>query len=252
MQRISLTKNKNIGLGDIREFISRAIAKNEKSYYVDLKETFKETTNQNLYRGKKNTMWISQAIERFGMFISERFDGVEKFYEKYCDNSTGKFKYENFDNFHKTNYECFYGFNLTRDELLAIYTSLDSQKKNYLTLDDFKNKLNLFDFYKKMHFDIKKFLNTNFPSNIDAFKFFITPNINNVISTNSQPFPSSITKKEFFDGLNYLFPRKYATQTLLNYYNTNFFQAVKQCHFLAFFLISYIKHPHRFLGFFAK
>ena len=222
MQRISLTKNKNIGLGDIREFISRAIAKNEKSYYVDLKETFKETTNQNLYRGKKNTMWISQAIERFGMFISERFDGVEKFYEKYCDNSTGKFKYENFDNFHKTNYECFYGFNLTRDELLAIYTSLDSQKKNYLTLDDFKNKLNLFDFYKKMHFDIKKFLNTNFPSNIDAFKFFITPNINNVISTNSQPFPSSITKKEFFDGLNYLFPRKYATQTLLNYYNTNF------------------------------
>ena len=222
MQTISLTKNKNIGLGDIREFINRALAKNEKSYYVDLKETFKETTNQNLYRGKKNTIWISQAIERFGMFISERFENLEKFYEMYCDEKTRKFKYENFENFYNKNYECFYGFNLTKDELLAIYTSLDSQKKNYLTLEDFQNKLNLFDFYKKMHFDIKLFLKTNFPSNIDAFKFFITTNLNDVISNNGKPFPPYITKKEFFDGLNYLFPKKYSTQTLLKYYQINF------------------------------
>ena len=56
--------------------------------------------------------------------------------------------------------------------LIAIFTSLDSQKKNYLTLEDLKNKIELFDFYRKMHVDIKNFLRDNFPSQIDSFKFF--------------------------------------------------------------------------------
>ena len=277
MQSISLSKNKNIGLGDIREFMNKALAKGINSYYVDLKETFKETANQNLFRGKKNTEWITQAIERFGMYITETYDGAKKFFEKFADNKLNKFKFEHFIKFHENNFECFHGFNLTRDELLAIFTSLDSQKKNYLTLEDLQKKVELFDFYRKMHLDIKNFLNQNFPSQIDSFKFFLPTDLNrmnkpggtNLMSLDysnkqlerrksftrtftkgfNRPFDSSgiinsqasgtilqnsfkngfnnnlnnkklltyLTKKQFFDGINILFPKKYPTETILKY-----------------------------------
>ena len=278
MQSISLSKNKNIGLGDIREFMNKALASGINSYYVDLKETFKETTNQNLFRGKKNTEWITQAIERLGMYITEKYDGAQKFFEKFADNKLNKFKFEHFIKFHENNYECFHGFNLTRDELLAIFTSLDSQKKNYLSLEDLKNKVELFDFYRKMHVDITNFLIDNFPSEIDSFKFFLPTDLSrmnkpggsglmsldyaskNMKRGNSftrtftkgfyRPFDTSgiinsqasgtilknsykeenknnvlnnkkvmnyMTKKQFFDGINILFPKKYPTETILKY-----------------------------------
>ena len=276
MQSISLSKNKNIGLGDIREFMNKSLASGINSYYVDLKETFKETTNQNLFRGKKNTEWITQAIERLGMYITEKYDGTQKFFEKFADNKLNKFKFEHFIKFHENNFECFHGFNLTRDELLAIFTSLDSQKKNYLTLEDLKNKVELFDFYRKMHVDIKNFLIDNFPSEIDSFKFFLPTDLNRMNKPGGsglmaleypnklkrgksfnrtytkgfyRPYDSSgilnskasglllknlykedndskindkklltfITKKQFFDGINILFPKKYPTETILRY-----------------------------------
>ena len=281
MQSISLSKNKNIGLGDIREFMNKALASGINSYYVDLKETFKETTNQNLFRGKKNTEWITQAIERFGMYITETYDGAQKFFEKFADNKLNKFKFEHFIKFHENNFECFHGFNLTRDELLEIFTSLDSQKKNYLTLEDLQKKVELFDFYRKMHLDIKNFLNDNFPSQIDSFKFFLPTDLNrmnkpggtNLMAIDftpreikrgksldrtftkgfNRPFDSSgiinsqasgtllknsykankislinkkpltyLTKKQFFDGINILFPKKYPTETILKYMHKYF------------------------------
>ena len=231
MQIISLTKNKNICLPDIKEFINRIKSNQSHSIYVDLTETLKETTNQNLFRGKKNVDWINQIIERFGMFVSEKYDNFETFYNMFCDKESGKFKYENFSSFVDNNYECFQGFNLTKDELLAVFTSLDSQKKNFLNLDDFKSKLNIFDFYKKMQFDIKQFMLQNFPSPTDGFKYFLPTDINktNTLSKSyTTSFSSStrtsksfrrnyLTKKEFFDGINNLFPNKYATLTILKY-----------------------------------
>ena len=192
MQILSITKNKNIGLVDIKEFMNKVKSNKINSIYVDLTETLKETTNQNLFRGKKNVDWINQIIERFGMFISEKYDNIESFYNKFSDKETGKFKYENFIKFYQDNYECFQGFNLTKDELLAVFTSLDSQKKNFLNLDDFKQKLNIFDFYKKMQFNIKQFLIQNFPTSIDAFRFFLPSDINKTNSF-SKTFTSSFS-----------------------------------------------------------
>ncbi|MCQ2816312.1 MAG: HU domain-containing protein [archaeon] len=223
MQSISLTKNKNIGLGDIREFVNKSLSGSIGGYYVDLKETFKETANQNLSKKKENTEWNLQIVERFAMFISERFKSIEEFFEKYSDKESGKFKYENFVEFFKSNYECFYGFNLTNDELLALFASLDSHKKNYLTLDDLKTKLSIFDFYKKMHFDIKQFLMSNFPNASDSFKFFLANSISRINqSVGEIDYTHYMTKKEFFEGINNLFPNKYTTETILKYYNFYF------------------------------
>ena len=61
-----------------------------------------------------------------------------------------------------------------------------------------------------MHKIIKKFLNENFPLCKEAFQFF--QNIKNKNKINDY-----ITIKEFFNGINNLFPKKYDTQTILNY-----------------------------------
>ena len=249
MQTISLSKNKNIGLADIREYMNKSLSNNNgNNLYVDLKETFKETNNLNLSKNKKNNDWIAQAIEKLGMFISEKFDNTTNFFNLYGNKAENKFKFENFTKFIEKNYECFQGFNLTRDELLSIFTSLDSQKKNYLSLEDFKNKLELFDFYRKMHLDIKNFLHNNFPNQVDAFSYFLpyktsvvsqgfvksysnrfyTPNKtlsnknnnfskNNVKNLNQNGEVLGITKKQFFEGINNLFPGKYPIETILKY-----------------------------------
>jgi Ca2+-binding EF-hand superfamily protein len=72
-----------------------------------------------------------------------------------------------------------------------------------------------------MHNDIYIFLHDNFPTCEDAFKYFHKvkvnqnerPTFNDNISNRNY-----ITKKEFFDGINKMFPNKYQTNTILNYY----------------------------------
>ena len=225
MMSLSLSKNLQIGLNDIREFIDKC---NENQNQMNLKEVFKLTTNQNLSELKKNVEWTNDIIERFGMFISEKYDSIEQFFNENTEPRSNKFKFSDFLNFHEKNYELFNnGFNLTKDELLSIYTSLDSQKKNYLTLQDIKNKLHIFNFYTKMHIDVKNFIKENFNNSIDAFKFFVGKRIN---SEKNEPYyldpeeasKCSITLKEFFDAFNFFFPNKYANNTKLKYLNKYF------------------------------
>ncbi|MCQ2816250.1 MAG: HU domain-containing protein [archaeon] len=224
MQALSLSKNKNIGLNDIKEFMNKVKNDSKGLNHMNLKEIFKETNSQNLAPNKDNMKWIHESIERFGMFISEKYNSISDYFEENTEKGTNKFKFEDFIRFHERNYECFNnGFNLTKDELLAIFTSLDSQKKNYLTLQDLENKLNLFDYYKKMHIDVKSFLKQNFYNGFDAFKFFIrnterkdNSNGPNSISQIDQS-KTSISKKEFFEGFQYFFPKKYSTDTILKY-----------------------------------
>ena len=73
---ISLSKNFQIGLNDIREMINLC---NENREHMNLKEVFKLTTNQNLSEDKKNKEWTNDIIERLGMFVSEKYDSIEQF-----------------------------------------------------------------------------------------------------------------------------------------------------------------------------
>ena len=79
MMSLSLSKNSQIGLNDIREFINLC---NENKEHMNLKEVFKITANQNLSEEKKNKEWTNNIIERFGMFISEKYDSIEQFFEE--------------------------------------------------------------------------------------------------------------------------------------------------------------------------
>ena len=225
LMSISLSKNLQIGLNDIREFIDKC---NENEHHMNLKEVFKLTTNQNLSDLKKNVDWTNDIIERFGMFISEKYDSIEQFFNENTEPGSNKFKFSDFLKFHEKNYELFNnGFNLTKDELLSIYTSLDSQKKNFLNLQDIKNKLQIFNFYSKMHIDVKHFILDNFRNGVDAFKFFISKKINlekndpNYLNP-EEALKCTITLKELFDAFKIFFPNKYANNTILKYLNKFF------------------------------
>ena len=217
MMSISLSKNFQIGLNDIREMINLC---NQNREHMNLKEVFKLTTNQNLSKEKKNKEWTNDIIERLGMFVSEKYDSIEQFFEENTEKGENKFKFSDLIKFHEKNFELFNsGFNLTNDELLSLFTSLDSHKKNYLTLQDLKNKLQIYNFYNKMHIDVKKFIQENFINGIDAFKFFSKKDIN---YNENDKNKYSITLKEFFDTFEIFFPKKYTTNTILKYVNKYF------------------------------
>ena len=222
MMTLSLSKNSQIGLNDIREFINLC---NENKNHMNLKEVFKITVNQNLSNLKQNKEWTSDIIERLGMFVSEKYDSIEQFFNENSEKGSNKFTLNDFIKFHEKNYQLFNnGFNLTKDELLSIYTSLDSHKKKYLTLQDLKNKLQIFNFYNKMHIDVKNFIQENFANGVDAFKFFIKCK-NNIESNNinkEEKNKNYITLKEFFDAFENFFPNKYPTNTILKYLNKYF------------------------------
>ena len=214
MMTLSLTKNLQIGFNDISEFIK--ISRENKTNF-NLKEIFKLTANQNLSNNKKNVDWTNDIIERFGMYVSEKYDSIEEFFNESIETGSNKFKFSDFIKFHENHYDLFNnGFHLGKDELLSIFTSLDSQKKNYLTLLDLQNKLQYFNFYKKMHFDIKDFFQTNFQNGVDAFKYFF------IGKNKNEEKRYFITVKEFFDGFESFFPNKYENNTIHKYLNKYF------------------------------
>ena len=76
----------------------------------------------------------------------------------------------------------------------------------------------MFDFYIKMHFDIKNFIRENFNNSNDAFKFFTTQSNDDNMNKVNKPLKSNfsfndtfISKKNFFNTINKFFLVKYLT-----------------------------------------
>ena len=74
---------------------------------MNLKEVFKLTTNQNLSQQKKNKEWTNDIIERLGMFVSEKYDSIEQFFEENTEKGQNKFKFTDLIKFHENNFELF-------------------------------------------------------------------------------------------------------------------------------------------------
>ena len=179
-------------------------------------------STSNLHVTKK-VDWIDTAIERLGLYISSKWDTIEAFFNEYS-NKTDKIKLESFVKFTKDNFACFEGFNLSEDEIIIIYTALDAHKKGYVTLEDINNKISNYNFYKKMHKDIKNFLRIQLKSGVESFKFLLSDG-NPSINSHREPqkiLNNTLTKKEFFDGINSFFPQKFTTNQVLNYISKYF------------------------------
>lgn len=247
LQHISLTKNKNICLVDLHEFIVKnQKASDEVKPDFDLVQTAKNL--------KESKEWINNVFEKIGSYIFENYKNIDSFF---AENSVdGKMRLEDLQNYLAKNHRCLEGFNLTYDEIVTLFSALDGHKKTYILLEDLKSKLGSFDFYTKMHLDIKNFISSNFVNGFAAFKYFTQQrpllqnlkgysnssnnenHLNGVLHSNyvnnqnnekdfnygEHNFYStlSLSKKEIFDGINNLFPKKYVTPTILNYLKKNF------------------------------
>lgn len=208
----------------------------------DLKnDTMRLTKSTSNLKSIKNDDWIEAALERFGLYVSSQWDSLETFFNEY-NNRTDKLKIEDFKKFSKDHFHCFEGFNFSEDELVVIYSAIDAHKKSYVTFEDIQNKIGIYNFYRKMHHDIKNFVRFSFKTGVEAFKYFSTESSSNVNSLKDTQKLSnySLSKKEIFDGINSLFPKKYTTNQALNYL-TKFFKDPERIEFSEFNYIYFDK-----------
>jgi len=212
ISRISLTKNNNICQGDIKELVRMVRKEKNLNFNRNISDKFTKT---NMKHDREDN-WILEAIGRLGLFISENYPSLDAFFkENIGSNSENKMKVDDFMNFLKNHPKCFVSFKFTSDEIVTIYSALDSHKKSYVTLEDLKNKLFTSKFFSIMHENIKNFLKDNFLDGIEAFKYL--KNMNDSVKINF-----SLTNKEMFDGIKNIFPNKYQTDSILNYISKTF------------------------------
>lgn len=129
--------------------------------------------------------------------------------------------FEKFKEFTNEHYNCFEGFNLSDDEILILFSHIDPHKKGNISLIDLKTKIEKFNFYDKMHSEIKSYLNSFFKNPNDAFTYFVNQlneNKNNLLNMSKV----NLSMKELFDGINNLFIKKYSTNQILNYIKLKF------------------------------
>ena len=215
IQNISLTKTKNLGMIDITEYVKRE----RSGQNVNLLKLTKNTGN---LASDKDDDWIETALQKLGLYLTSKFGSLEEFFSK-VGGFKGKIRIEDFRDFCLHYPDCVQGMNLTYDEVITIFASLDSQKKSYLSLNDLNYKLGDFEFYNKMHRDIKTFIVNNFGNSRESFKFFVKPEAkNSLLDTKSELVKWTLSKKELFDGIQTLFTGKFTTNNLNTYLAAKF------------------------------
>ena len=227
---VSITNSNNLVLADIQNLMQNV--KNNKT--EDYLYNIHNYCNEGIDETNKDKEWINDVINKIGMYLNELYDNdIKKFYDDYNKtnfrNQGQGLSFDNFQNFLDSNYQLLEQYHIHEKQQLILFNYI-SGKQKFITLQMLENLFNKncqhnYDFYQKMHKDIIKFLHENYPKCEDAFKFFHsvktrlqeTPTYNDYLSKNTY-----ITKKEFFDGINKIFPNKYKTNTILNYYQKIF------------------------------
>ena len=248
IEAISLTKTNNLVLADIQNLMQCILSNNLQTF----RNNIYHFCNEGITKSNPDPEWINDVINKIGMFVDENYDGnVKKLYDDYnltaFRNKNQGLSFENFVTFVEANYLLFQSYHINSSEQRVLFNFISKNKK-FITLDDLnrlfaRKKINNnksipkeeekgtdisynSDYYGQMHNDILIFLHENFPTCEDAFKYFHavkmakgdeTPTTNDNISNKNY-----LTKKEFFDGISKMFPEKYSTNTILNYYVKTF------------------------------
>ena len=233
---LSSSNSSNLVLSDIQN-VMKNLKNNKTEHYLN---NIQKYCNEGIDETNKDKDWINDVINKIGMFLNETYDNdIKRFYDDYNTtnfrNQGQGLSFDNFVNFLDCNYQLLEEYHIHETQQLILFNHISNNKK-FITLPMLqklfgKNDTNNYDFYLKMHKDILKFLHENYPKCEDAFKFFHsvktylqeTPTYNDYLSKNTY-----ITRKEFFDGINKIFPDKYKTNTILNYYQKVFKKKLNQ------------------------
>ena len=253
IEAISLTKNNNLVLADIQNLMQCILSNNLQTF----RRNIYHYCNEGINKSNIDQNWINDIINKIGMFIDEYYDGdVKKLYDEFnltsFRNKNQGLSFENFITFLESNHKLFESYHIKNNQQKVLFDYISNNKK-FITLDNLENlfskkrlnnKPNInnnkniineeekgvdiqgnYDYYGQMHNDITIFLHDNFPTCEDAFKYFHKVKVNQnekPTYNDSESSKNYITKKEFFDGISKIFPNKYHTNTILNYYNKIF------------------------------
>ena len=234
IEAVSLNRNRNLTLADLQHLMKCFKLNDLEKIRFNIHNYCNESDYIQLNKDREdNKEWLEHVVDKIGDFISEEYDNdINKFYNDYNTtdfrNKGQGLSFENFDNFINKNYLIFEPYHLyyNENQKKALFNYL-SNDKQFITKDDLEyffgnddnEKNNEIDFYEKMHNDIITFLNDNFKNPEDAFKYFHNEiHKNNYISDSND----YITQKEFFNAISNLFPNKYSTNTIMNYYSKYF------------------------------
>jgi Ca2+-binding EF-hand superfamily protein len=203
---LSINKNNFLTLSDFNEVVKDIKANNIKPIgnIIEFK-----TSSFDLKRSEE---WINLTLEKLGSFISEHYDNMEQYFKE--NSEFNKINLKSFQNWVNRNLAFNDGVSLNSDEIAILFNTLDYGGKNYITLGNLDTRLGSFDFYKKMHLEITKFVKDNFIDGVAAFKYFKDNEINH-----EEYF---LSNRELFDSLNDLLTGKYKTNTILRYINKYF------------------------------
>ena len=235
IEAISLNRNRNLTLGDLQHLMKCFKLNDLEKIRFNIHNYCNESDYIQLNKEREdNKEWLEHVVDKIGDFISEEYDNdINKFYNNYNTtdfrNKGQGLSFENFNDFINKNYLIFEPYHLyyNENQKKALFNYL-SNDKQFITKDDLEyffgneqnDNNNEIDFYEKIHNDIIIFLNDNFKNPEDAFKYFHNEiHKNNYISDSND----YITQKEFFNAISNLFPNKYSTNTIMNYY-FKFFQ----------------------------
>ena len=218
---ISDNKEENLNLSDIQRFM-KDIQNNELNKYLKNINNF---CNESINTKNIDEDWIKDIIDIIGMHISQEFNNnIQEFYNSinltnYLNKGQG-LSFQNIVHFFEANYLLTESFHMNNDKYLVIFNYLSSNKK-FVTIDDLNRVFHNYDFFGWMHKYIKNFLVENFPTSIDAFRYFykVKSDKNETPASNEENKKKDyITKKEFFEGITNLFPNKFKINTISNYY----------------------------------
>ena len=251
IEAISLTRDNNLVLADIQYLMQCILSNNLQKFRTNIYHY----CNEGINKSNIDKSWINDVIKKIGMYIDEYYDGdIKKIYDEYnltrFRNKNQGLSFENFETFLESNYKLFESYHIKNEQKKVLFDHIANNKK-FITLTDLQNTFakktkknnskkndnnkneeekgvdmqENYDYYGQMHNDIMIFLHNNFPTCEDAFKYFHSvktnqnerPTFNDDISTKNY-----LTKKEFFDGICRMFPNKYQTNTILNYYDKTF------------------------------
>ena len=244
MNAVSLTKNNNLVLADIQNLCNKISMNELDEFYFKIKNY----CNIGVNKTNKDPDWLNEVINKLGDYISEKYpNNINQFYKDININdfkNTGKgVNLNDFKTFIANNPKIFESFHIEDTQIEVLFKHI-SNGSDYLTLQNIKQLFdsNKYSFYENMHNDIYTFINQNFPNSIDAFRYFhdikpvstTLPTYNDKLSEKNE-----ITKKDFFNGINKLFPQKYETNTVL-YYISKYFPNSSETNIIKYNEFSYL------------
>ena len=143
--------------------------------------------------------WKQSAKQQLGVFISKQFPDITASFES-VSQLAGKLTFDQFRNW-VTEHNALAGFNLTNDLLQQLYADIDWHRKGFLTLQDWKQSFEGYQWQDQIMKELKDAVRANFADIRTAFDFFASFQVEG----NNE----YISKAEFERGIKALIPSRF-------------------------------------------